>query len=215
LRIEGTFHLGDFVNRFRPGSLVMLPGEMDESRDYEIGAGSGSSPIVRGASKRPRTNEGSDMPLTAVSAVVAHAADTKQQQPTARPRFIFGTVSGAIGVVISLPPSTFQILHLVQVALAKVVIPVGGLPHSVWRSFYTDRNPVTSATSPNRTMRGFIDGDLVETFLDLDRVTQEKVVAAMPGPELETSGDSTSAEKIAVPGIEDLTKLLEDLLRMH
>ena len=51
--------------------------------------------------------------------------------------------------------------------MAAVVPGVGGLDHKFWRSFATDRR-----TSP---AVGFIDGDLVETFLDLSPEQQAEV----------------------------------------
>ena len=50
---------------------------------------------------------------------------------------------------------------------------VGKIQHKDWRSFYNERK-----TEP---MEGFIDGDLVETFLDLDRPIMEDIVSGMQG----------------------------------
>ena len=44
--------------------------------------------------------------------------------------------------------------------MRKVVKGVGGLDHTQWRSFH---NPFT----PHGVCKQFIDGDLVEQFLDL------------------------------------------------
>ena len=56
-------------------------------------------------------------------------------------------------------------------AISKIVPGVGGLSHGAWRAFETERK-VTDA-------RNFIDGDHVETFLDLTQADADKVVAIM------------------------------------
>merc|ERR1712244_27864 len=63
--------------------------------------------------------------------------------------------------------------------------------HKDWRSFYNERK-----TEP---MEGFIDGDLVETFLDLDRPIMEDIVSGMQMPD-EGSGMKTDAK------VEDIIK---------
>ena len=58
-----------------------------------------------------------------------------------------------------------------QNRMRKTIRSVGKIPHASWRSFYNERK-----TEP---MEGFIDGDLVETFLDLDRPIMEEIVTGM------------------------------------
>ncbi|KAJ1492464.1 Cleavage/polyadenylation specificity factor, A subunit, partial [Baffinella frigidus] len=84
------------------------------------------------------------------------------------PTLIFGTVNGVIGVIAALPPSEFAFMLKVQVALNQVVKGVGGLKHEDWRSFQNERVPL------GRESKGFIDGDLIESFLDLRRDTMEQ-----------------------------------------
>lgn len=79
LEVCGQFHLGEFVNRFRHGSLVM---KLAESEDLNVST------------------------------------------------LLFGTVSGAIGVIASLPPDFFQFLFNVQEKLTKIISGVGGFDHS-------------------------------------------------------------------------------------
>lgn len=69
---------------------------------------------------------------------------------------------------------------------------VGGFDHVQWRSFTNER--VTNAES-----RGFIDGDLIEQFLDLKRDGMDQVAAAM-GPDA---------------SVEELSRVVEDLSRLH
>lgn len=138
LEVVGEFHLGEFVNRFRPGSLVMrLP-------DSEA----------------------------------AHI-----------PTVIFGTVNGVIGVVASLPHDQFLFLEKLQACLVKVIKGVGGLSHEQWRSFNNEKKTAEA--------RNFLDGDLIESFLDLPRARMDQISHAM--------GVS----------MEDLCKRVEELTRLH
>ncbi|CAI7850853.1 unnamed protein product [Closterium sp. NIES-54] len=75
------------------------------------------------------------------------------------------------------------------VCLTKVIKGVGGLSHAEWRSFHNERKTVES--------KAFIDGDLVEAFLDLKRERMAEV-----------------AEQMKVP-LEELCKKVEELTRLH
>ncbi|EFJ23079.1 hypothetical protein SELMODRAFT_151061 [Selaginella moellendorffii] len=138
LEVVGEYHLGEFVNRFRHGSLVM----------------------------RLPDNETSQIPTV-----------------------IFGTVNGVIGVVASLQQEQFNFLQRLQHCLAKVIKGVGGLSHEQWRSFSSERK--------NADAKNFLDGDLIESFLDLNRAKMDEVSAAM----------SVS--------VEELCKRVEEMTRLH
>ncbi|CAI9783475.1 unnamed protein product [Fraxinus pennsylvanica] len=138
LEVVGEYHLGEFVNRFRHGSLVMrLP-------DSDVG-----------------------------------------QIPTV----IFGTVNGVIGVIASLPYEQYIFLEKLQTILRKVIKGVGGLSHEQWRSFYNEKKTVDA--------KNFLDGDLIESFLDLGRNRTEEISKAMGVP------------------VEELMKRVEELTRLH
>lgn len=138
LEVVGEYHLGEFVNRFRHGSLVMrLP-------DSDVG-----------------------------------------QIPTV----IFGTVNGVIGVIASLPHDQYLFLEKLQINLRKVIKGVGGLSHEQWRSFYNEKKTVDA--------KNFLDGDLIESFLDLSRNRMEEISKAMSVP------------------VEELMKRVEELTRLH
>jgi len=134
----GQFHLGEFVNRFRKGSLVMQLPE------------SGSS---------------------------------------AMKTLIFGTVNGVIGIVASLAPEKYKMLHKLEQCLNQVIKGVGGLSHQKWRSFYNERK-VEEAS-------GFIDGDLIESYLDLRKERMDQVAQLMD------------------MDAEELSKQVEELARLH
>ena len=98
-------------------------------------------------------------------------------------------ILGLLGLVASLPAEQHAFLTKVQSAMTRVVKGIGGFQHSEWRSFHNDRK-TTDATN-------FVDGDLIETFLDLPREKMEEVVAG-----LEVS-------------VEELTKMIEELTQLH
>ncbi|CAN8246204.1 unnamed protein product [Cochlearia groenlandica] len=138
LEVTGEYHLGEFVNRFCHGSLVMrLP-------DSEIG-----------------------------------------QIPTV----IFGTVNGVIGVIASLPQEQYAFLDKLQTSLRKVIKGVGGLSHEQWRSFNNEKRTAEA--------RNFLDGDLIESFLDLSRNKMEDVSKTMNVQ------------------VEELCRRVEELTRLH
>ncbi|XP_013398068.1 DNA damage-binding protein 1 isoform X2 [Lingula anatina] len=149
LQEVGLFHLGEFVNVFRHGSLVMQhPGET-------------TTPI-----------QGS---------------------------VLYGTVNGAIGLVTQLPQDFYNFMLDIQTRLSKVIKSVGKIDHSFWRSFYTERK-----TEPST---GFIDGDLLESFLDLSRDKMQEVVTGMQ------IDDGSGMKREAT--VDDLVKTIEELTRIH
>lgn len=121
LQEVGMYHLGEYVNVFRHGSLVMQ-------------------------------NSGETSNLTQGSV-------------------LFGTVSGSIGMVAQLKADVYNTLLDVQERLSKVIRSVGKIEHSFWRSFSNDRRKVPSYN--------FIDGDLIESFLDLNREHMSQVVKGL------------------------------------
>ncbi|KAL2914374.1 hypothetical protein HK105_206146 [Polyrhizophydium stewartii] len=109
------------------------------------------------------------------------------------PELLYCTVNGALGVIASLTPETYATLETLQKHLRSVVTCVGDLKHAEWRMFQTERKSVEDT--------GIIDGDLIETFLDLSRKQQEQI-----------------AERVAAErgvSFADLIKLIEDLTRIH
>ncbi|XP_067655980.1 DNA damage-binding protein 1-like isoform X1 [Haliotis asinina] len=149
LQEVGLFHLGEFVNVFRHGSLVMQH------------AGENATPL-----------QGS---------------------------VLFGTVNGAVGLVAQLPHDFYNFLLEIQTRLAKVIKSVGKVEHSLWRSFYTERKTEACV--------GFIDGDLIESYLDLSRDKMQEVVQ---GQQID---DGSGMKRDAT--VEDLVKIIEELTRIH
>jgi DNA damage-binding protein 1 len=149
LQEVGQFHLGEFINVFRHGSLVMRhPGEM-------------STPTL-----------GS---------------------------ILFGTVNGAIGLVTQLPEDFYNFMMELQTKLAKVIKSVGKIEHSFWRSFHTEQKLEPGV--------GFIDGDLIESFLDLSRDKMQEVVHGLQ------IDDPSGMKREAT--VDDIIKTVEELTRIH
>lgn len=84
---------------------------------------------------------------------------------------LYGTVSGAIGLVTQIPVGFYDFLRNLEERLTHTIKSVGKIEHAAWRSFRTDQK-----TEP---CEGFIDGDLVESFLDLNREKMRECAAGM------------------------------------
>jgi DNA damage-binding protein 1 len=84
---------------------------------------------------------------------------------------LFGTTDGTLGVVLGLDSRTAAFFACLEKAMSRVIRPVGDFSHELFRSCKTERR-----THP---AHGFVDGDLVETFVDLDRSLMEAVVKEM------------------------------------
>lgn len=117
------FHLGDMVNVFRHGSLVM-----------------------QNVGERTTPTQGC---------------------------ILYGTVSGAIGLVTQIPQEFYEFLRTLEERLTHTIKSVGKIDHPFYRSFNTDMK--------QEPCEGFIDGDLVESFLDLNR---EKMIETVSGLEV-------------------------------
>nr|CAB3236585.1 DNA damage-binding protein 1 [Phallusia mammillata] len=148
LQQTGLYHLGDFVNTFRHGSLVMQ--NVGES-------------------------------CTATQSTI-----------------LYGTSCGCIGVIATINEDLFNLLQSVQSRLSKVIRSVGNIEHASWRAFSTNHE-----TKPDK---GFVDGDLVELFLDLPR---DKMIETAKGVVIKQ--DSTKRDATE----EDLIKIIEEISRIH
>ncbi|KAL1007004.1 hypothetical protein UPYG_G00080550 [Umbra pygmaea] len=149
LQEVGVFHLGEFVNVFSHGSLVLQ------------NLGESSTPT-----------QGS---------------------------VLFGTVNGMIGLVTSLSEGWYSLLLDLQNRLNKVIKSVGKIEHSFWRSFHTERKTEQAA--------GFIDGDLIESFLDLGRAKMQEVVSTLQ------IDDGSGMKREAT--VDEVIKIVEELTRIH
>lgn len=145
----GRIHIGDQVNVFRDGSLVMQ--------------NLGDNTIPHNGS------------------------------------ILMGTVDGSIKLITQIPQEFYEFLSDLQSRLCKKIKSVGRIENTFWRSFANDKKEEQS--------EGFIDGDVIESFLDLDRDSMEEVCANLYRTD-------SSGGKI-VMGLEDTIKVVEDLTRIH
>ena len=84
---------------------------------------------------------------------------------------LMGSVSGYIGLLLQLTPPLYQLLMSLQLALAEHVPSVGKIDHGTWRSFESDGRSDVSC--------GFVDGDLIETYLDLPKTVQSDLIKGL------------------------------------
>lgn len=99
-------------------------------------------------------------------------------------KIIFGTNSGMIGVILSLTTDQYGLLKNIQSSMRSRIVPLGGLVHSDWRSFHFFYD--CSVRRRSLEDNYFIDGDLIESFLDLS-MEKKKIIAndvSMPLREL-------------------------------
>lgn len=86
-------------------------------------------------------------------------------------RTLYCTVVGSIGSCLGLDGPTAAFFCALERCMARAIRPVGGLGHSEFRAFVAEKR--------HHPSRGFVDGDFIESFLDLDRTTMERIVAEM------------------------------------
>ncbi|KAL0476643.1 DNA damage-binding protein 1 [Acrasis kona] len=140
LVMVGKYHLGDFVNKFAHGRLVM--------------------------NTMAKSSSDHDAPS---SSSTAQDASQQEQQPIATT--IYGTRSGAIGVIAQLPQDLYQYMHKVQHAMRESVVGIGGLKHQEYRAYRTERR--------SEDCENFLDGDLIEEFINLSLQQKQQVVDVM------------------------------------
>jgi len=197
LRVVGEFHIGEFVNRFHHGSLVMKNQDPSSKRD--------ETPVDPTVSTTAPDQ---------ISETIRSILTT-----SATPEMLFSTVNGVIGVIASLTEPQYKLLKRMERALGTVIEGVGGLKHDEWRSFTNDRKQTPA--------HGFIDGDLIEGFLELDTEDAQTVVDLVNGtkplpsgedisPLLSAAAASNATDSVSLNlDVESLTRFVEDLARLH
>ena len=112
------------------------------------------------------------------------------------PKAFMGTVEGSIYLFGLIAPTHRDLLMRLQGSLATMVSSLGDVPFNSYRGF---RNQVREAEEPYR----FVDGELIEGFLDLKEELQESVVRGL-GEVAAKAG-----------GSEGIRELVEGLRRLH
>merc|ERR1712032_833025 len=84
---------------------------------------------------------------------------------------LFATVDGTIGSIIGLDANRTIFCSALEYSMSQIMRPIGNLNHDDFRSF-----PCGIQEQPSQR---FIDGDLVESFLDLDGSVMQQIVNDM------------------------------------
>lgn len=185
----GQFNLGEMINKFMRGGLVVLN---HNSAASSLGAEEAN--------------------------VDSMSSDDTIGSPGYSPRIgsqtLFGTVDGTLGSIIGLDASTTAFFNALQKSIANVVQPIGKLKHSEFRSFRGQRSRQNS--------RGFIDGDLIESFPDLDSSIMSSIVEIMNKEgkwNITTTPsdneDSANHGAKTVLTVDDVLSMVEDMSMMH
>lgn len=90
----------------------------------------------------------------------------------------------------TLTPQSQDLLIRFQAKLATIITAPGGIEFNDYRAY---QNPERAGAQPER----FIDGELIERFLDLDDATQQEACRGLG------------------PSVEAMRSMVEELKRMH
>ncbi|KAL1891852.1 hypothetical protein Sste5346_007396 [Sporothrix stenoceras] len=106
------------------------------------------------------------------------------------PKAFLATVEGALYMFGTVSANAQDLLMRLQAKLDSTVTGLGKTSFASYRGF---RSPERETDEPNR----FIDGEMIERFLDLDEATQKEVAQGLG------------------PSVEDLRNSIEELKRLH
>ena len=112
------------------------------------------------------------------------------------PRAFMATVEGGVYLFGLIGPAYLDLLIGLQAALAPLVESLGDVPFMSYRAF---KSQVREGEEPER----FVDGELIEGFLDLSASKQEEIVDGL---------GAVAGEK---GGVEGVRELVEGLRRLH
>eukprot|EP01043_Picozoa_sp_COSAG02_P009327 COSAG02_NODE_314_length_24915_cov_18.575596_27_plen_1109_part_00 len=113
LEVVGAFHVGEFINAFRHGSLVMQVPQVPDTLTVAPPIAGGSGDSGSGA-----TAMAVDGPTVGPGGPGADA--TTDPTMSAAPTLLFATVNGVIGVVAQLPPKQYQRFIKLQVCIQPI-----------------------------------------------------------------------------------------------
>lgn len=153
----GEFHLGEMCNKFMCGSLIMPHSNSSSSSGRRKVPLRMTTPV-----KGSGSSKDGKMP--------ASAATSRAFRPTVTigTQTLYATVDGTLGAILGLDARTAAFFKTLERSMSKTIAPVGDFGHAEFRAFDVERRVHPS--------HGFVDGDMVESFLDLDRRSMEAVV---------------------------------------
>ena len=204
LETVGRFHFGEMCNKFVTGSLSM---------PHTQSSSSNSSSVV---TSTRRTLPAS--PLKPLTKEKTKMSRIRRPAVTIGSQTLFGTVDGTLGSILGLDARTAAFFTTLERAMAKKIQSVGDFLHQEFRTFDAE-NRVHPA-------HGFVDGDLIASFLDLDRLTMQAVVDAMNvdgGWEIESQIKKKNEEEESETGgeiqrvlqVEDVLAMVEEMTMFH
>ncbi|OAA48405.1 DNA damage-binding protein 1 [Metarhizium rileyi] len=106
------------------------------------------------------------------------------------PMAFLGSIEGTLYLFGEIAPNHQDLLLTFQSRLQDYIYAPGNVSFSLWRAF---RNKAREGDGPFR----FVDGEMIERFLDLDEAKQELVCEGLG------------------PSVEDMRNMIEELRRMH
>jgi DNA damage-binding protein 1 len=165
LETVGEFHLGEMCNKFMSGSLVMPNSSSDTSKTNNIRS--------RRSLTSPKRKSMKDSSMVSATSPGRSHTTMRPKRPVVAigSQTLFGTADGTLGVILGLDNATAAFFSCLEKAMEHVIMPIGNFSHEQFRSF--------SAEQRINPRHGFVDGDLVESFLDFDMKTMELVVQQM------------------------------------
>ncbi|ORY85673.1 CPSF A subunit region-domain-containing protein [Protomyces lactucae-debilis] len=107
-----------------------------------------------------------------------------------KPHCVFATVDGSIGIVGEIQGDQVNFLLALQTAIGETISSIGGLSHARFRAF-------KSASIKEMEPKRFVDGDLLEHYLEMSLAEQEQVAKKV---------ERTTAE---------IEQIVENLARLH
>lgn len=110
------------------------------------------------------------------------------------PKIIYGTLNGSLGIIARISKSFTKLLFKMEKSMAQHLKLLVGPPHDKWRTFLSERGHFILEN------RRFVDGDLIESYLDLDMSIKEAVYQDLMDD---------------IDSLESLTKLIEEISRSH
>uniref|UniRef100_A0A915MWP2 DNA damage-binding protein 1 n=1 Tax=Meloidogyne javanica TaxID=6303 RepID=A0A915MWP2_MELJA len=115
---------------------------------------------------------------------------------------IYGAADGGLGAIVQIEPHIYSLLMDLQKSIASKTHNCMRVDHSSYRSFFSERR--TEAAS------GFIDGDLIETVIEMPR---EMLVDVCEGLKMRKPDGTICDAQPLKP--EDILKLVEDLAQIQ
>lgn len=217
----GEFHLGEMCNKFMKGSLVM-PHSSNSATSARKAPRRAS---VQSPAKRKTSDATGNSPSKS-----GHGSGGRARRPPVviGSQTLFGTVEGTLGCILGLDVRTAAFFSCIERAMTKVIRPVGDFSHQQFRSFDAERRV--------HPAHGFVDGDLIESFLDMDRPTMEAVVHEMnrdgawevdrgtmssaggrDGSEGDKNDSNPDADSVDHPElvVEDVVAMVEEMAMLH